>query len=204
MKLVYIHGANATSESFNYIRDHIGGADLVLNYASSVGFENNLQQLTTELADQHQIFFIAHSLGGVYALHLANAIPDQVLGAVSLSTPYGGVTEADFAKYFMPFNRLMRDIGPASWPMRQAADIKITHPWCNIISTRGAVPWISGPNDGVVTLESQRHLSHSMDTVDVAFNHYEILLNQRVIRIIKQRIRQITGPVRATRTRLGP
>jgi pimeloyl-ACP methyl ester carboxylesterase len=203
MKLVYIHGANATSESFNYIREHIGGADLVLNYASSAGFENNLQDLTEQISDLSDIFFIAHSLGGVYALHLANAMPNQVLGAVTLSTPYGGVCEADFAKYFMPFNRLMRDIGPASWPMRRAHEIKIIHPWCNIVSTRGAVPWISGPNDGVVTQESQR--GHpDMDFVEVAFNHYEILLNQRVVRIIKQRIRQITGPVRTNRTRLGP
>jgi pimeloyl-ACP methyl ester carboxylesterase len=150
------------------------------------------------------MFFIAHSLGGVYALHLANIMPDQVSGAVTLSTPYGGVCEADFAKYFMPFNRLMRDIGPASWPMRRAADMQIIHPWCNIVSTRGAVPWISGPNDGVVTQESQRDHHHDMDIIDVAFNHYEILLNQRVVRIIKQRIRQITGPARTKRTRLGP
>jgi hypothetical protein len=44
MKLVYIHGANATSESFNYIRDKLGkGIDI--NYDSRNGFENNLKEI---------------------------------------------------------------------------------------------------------------------------------------------------------------
>ena len=44
------------------------------------------------------MFFVAHSLGGIYSLHLANAIPKQVLGAVTLSTPYGGAEVAEFAQ----------------------------------------------------------------------------------------------------------
>lgn len=193
MKLVYIHGANATSDSFNYLREHIGGDDHVMNYRSSNGFEHNLKDMANELQDQSDMFFVAHSLGGVYALHLASTMPDRVVGAVSISTPYGGICEADFAKYFMPFTRLLSDIGPTSWPMRRAADIRIVHPWCNIVSTRGAVNWISGPNDGVVTVSSQRDHGHDMDLVEVAFNHYEVLLNMRVVRIVRQRIKQIKG-----------
>ena len=85
--LVYIHGANATSESFNYLREHIGGVDMILNYNSADGFKQNLALMQAQLADVDQIFFIAHSLGGIYALHLSNLIPEQVAGAVTLSTP---------------------------------------------------------------------------------------------------------------------
>ena len=189
MKLVYIHGASATSESFNYIREHISTDDIVVNYDSRNGFENNLAEITEQLKNTQDIFFIAHSLGGIYALHLANAIPDQVLGAVTLSTPYGGAEVAEFAKYFLPFSRLMRDIGPSSWVMRQADKIKIQHPWTNVVTVKGQSPFIIEPNDGVVTIASQKHHS-DMELIEIDYNHYEVVLNEQVVKIIKGRIAQ--------------
>jgi pimeloyl-ACP methyl ester carboxylesterase len=191
MVLVYIHGASASSESFNYIREHISGNDLVINYDSRNGFEKNLADMRYQLEKHSKIFFICHSLGGIYALHLANEIPDQVVGAVTLSTPYGGAEVADIAKYFMPFSRLLKDIGPNSWVMRQTGKIKVTHPWCNIVTTKGTSPWIAQPNDGVVTIASQQHHGQDMELIDLAHNHYEVVLNKQVIQIIKDRINRI-------------
>jgi pimeloyl-ACP methyl ester carboxylesterase len=183
--LVYIHGASATSESFNYIRSKLGkGIDV--NYDSRNGFENNLADMLLALQDTKDIFFVAHSLGGIYALHIANAIPEQVLGAVTLSTPYGGAEVADVAKYFLPFSRLMRDIGPNSWAMKQADRIKIQHPWTNIVTVKGQSAFITEPNDGVVTVDSQRH-HVDMELVDVDYNHYEVLQAESVVKIIKAR-----------------
>jgi len=183
--LVYIHGASATSESFNYIRSKLGkGIDV--NYDSRNGFENNLADMLLALQDTKDIFFVAHSLGGIYALHIANAIPEQVVGAVTLSTPYGGAEVADVAKYFLPFSRLMRDIGPNSWVMKQADRIKIQHPWTNVVTVRGQSPFIAEPNDGVVTIDSQRH-HIDMELVDVDYNHYEVLQSASVVKIIKAR-----------------
>ena len=64
MNLVYIHGANATSESFNYIRNKLGdGVDI--NYDSRNGFENNLKDMQSTLSAYNDIVFVAHSLGGI-------------------------------------------------------------------------------------------------------------------------------------------
>jgi pimeloyl-ACP methyl ester carboxylesterase len=181
--LVYIHGASATSESFNYIRTKLGkGIDV--NYDSRNGFENNLAEIIEQLKDVKDMFFIAHSLGGIYSLHIANAIPKQVLGAVTLSTPYGGAEVADVAKYFLPFSRLMRDIGPNSWVMKQADKIKIQHPWTNVVTVKGQSPFIAEPNDGVVTIDSQRHHA-DMELVEVDYNHYEVLQADSVVKLIK-------------------
>ena len=77
MKIVYIHGASATSESFNYIREKLGkGIDV--NYDSRNGFENNLNDIAGQLKGVKDIAFVAHSLGGIYSLHLANMMPKQV------------------------------------------------------------------------------------------------------------------------------
>ena len=188
MKLVYIHGASATSESFNYIRSKLGDG-IAVNYDSRNGFENNLDAIKEQIGKTKDVFFIAHSLGGIYALHLANAIPKQVLGAVTLSTPYGGAEVADVAKYFLPFSRLMRDIGPSSWVMKQANNIKIQHPWTNVVTVRGQSPFMTEANDGVVTISSMKHHA-DMELVEVDYNHYEVVLSDQIVDIIKERIKK--------------
>jgi pimeloyl-ACP methyl ester carboxylesterase len=186
MKLVYIHGASATSESFNYIRSKLGGEDMTVNYDSRNGFENNLAAIKEQIGNTKDVFFVAHSLGGIYSLHLANAIPKQVLGAVTLSTPYGGAEVAEFAKFFLPFSRLMRDIGPSSWAMRQADRIKIQHPWTNVVTVRGQSPFMAGANDGVVTINSMKYHA-DMELVEVDYNHYEVVLSDQIVNIIQER-----------------
>jgi pimeloyl-ACP methyl ester carboxylesterase len=188
MTLVYIHGANATSESFNYIKNKLGtGIDI--DYDSRNGFENNLMDMKTRLKDVNNIAFVAHSLGGIYSLHIANSIPEQVVGAVTLSTPYGGAEVADYAQYFLPFSRLMRDIGPSSWVMQQASRIKIQHPWTNIVTVRGQSPFMHEPNDGVVTIASQKHYE-DMELVEVDYNHYEVVLSDEVVKLVKERVKK--------------
>jgi pimeloyl-ACP methyl ester carboxylesterase len=186
MNLVYIHGANATSESFNYIRSKLGkGIDI--NYDSRNGFENNLNDMQSTLKDCNNIVFVAHSLGGIYSLHLANSMPSAVTGAVTLSTPYGGAEVADYAQYFLPFSRLMRDIGPSSWVMKQAKRIRIQHPWTNIVTVKGQSAFMHEPNDGVVTIASQKH-HEDMELVEVDYNHYEVVLSDVVVKLIKERV----------------
>ena len=194
MLLVYIHGASATSESFNYIREHVKGhEDLVINYDSRNGFQKNLADMMYQLSDYHSIFFICHSLGGVYALHLANAMAERVVGAVTLSTPYGGAEIADVAKYFMPYSRLLKDIGPSSWAMRQGDAMDIHHPWTNIVTVKGNSPWVPAPNDGVVTVSSQQHHTQGMELIELDYNHYEVVLSERTVNIINERIAQCSA-----------
>ena len=186
MKIVYIHGANATSESFNYIRNKLGSG-IDVNYDSRNGFENNLKDMQAALDGQTDLVFVAHSLGGIYSLHLANSMPNAVKGAITLSTPYGGAAVADYAKFFLPFSRLMRDIGPSSWAMKQADKIKIQHPWTNIVTVKGQSPFMHEPNDGVVTIASQRHHA-DMELIEVDFNHYEVVLSDVVVGLIQERV----------------
>jgi pimeloyl-ACP methyl ester carboxylesterase len=190
MILIYIHGASATGESFNYIREHVGGKDLVINYDSRNGFEKNLNNMLDQLSDVEDIFFVGHSLGGIYALHLAHSMPTQVLGAITLSTPYGGSEVADYAKFFLPFSRLMKDIGPSSWVMKQANKIKIQHPWTNIVTVNGQSPFMHEHNDGVVTIRSQKH-HEDMELIEVDYNHYEVVLSEQVVGLIKERMNAV-------------
>jgi pimeloyl-ACP methyl ester carboxylesterase len=162
-----------------------------LEYDSENGFQNNLAAMSKSIAEypDQALFFIGHSLGGIYALSLAEIFAQRVLGGITISTPYGGSEVASFLKYFVPFNRLLKEIGPTSPPIVHAAEIILSVPWCNIVTTRGNSPWISMPNDGVVTVESQRkHLG--FDYIDVAANHYEVLMDPETVFIVQARIKQ--------------
>ena len=108
-----------------------------------------------------------------------------------MSTPYGGAEVADYAKYFLPFSRLLKDIGPSSWPMKQIRQIKIKHPWVNIVSTAGKSPWMNVPNDGIVTIASMKKHQQDMDIIEVDVNHYEVVISHQVLDIIKQRLEKL-------------
>jgi pimeloyl-ACP methyl ester carboxylesterase len=189
MKLVYIHGASATGESFNYIREHLNhNNDIVIEYNSKNGFEENLAQMKDMLVNFDNMFFVCHSLGGIYALHLANHFKNQVIGAVTISTPYGGSSVADYARYFLPFSRLLRDIGPNSKPMRTTSKLKVLHPWLNIVTVRGDSPWMVEPNDGVVTIDSMKTRS-DMEFIELELNHYEVVISPKTVEILKEKIK---------------
>lgn len=191
MHLVYIHGASATGDSFNYIRSHINNyPETIVEYNSSNGFDRNLADMKQQLQGVDQVLFVCHSLGGIYALHLAEEFCDQVAGAVTLSTPYGGAESADYAKYFLPFSRLLRDIGPSSAPITASNAIKIQHPWLNIVTTRGDSPWIMQPNDGVVTVASMRYRS-DMQFEEHYINHYEVVMSPAVVDTIQKFIKTV-------------
>jgi pimeloyl-ACP methyl ester carboxylesterase len=191
--IVYIHGASATAESFThireYVREHTELPDIALEYNSADGFDHNLSLMKGALDDAERLFFVSHSLGGIYALHLANHYCDRTHGGISLSTPYGGCAQADFAQYFLPFSQLMKDIGTMSGPMRDAKKLPAPPQWTNIVTTRGDSPWIHEPNDGVVTIDSMQART-DFELIELPLNHYEVVLSNQVVEIILERIQQ--------------
>lgn len=191
MTVVYIHGASASSASFNYLRSQLSESnEHAIDYSSRVPFFVNLQRIVHEIKHFNEIFFIGHSLGGIYALHLANLLPQQTVGAVTLSTPYGGSREADIIQFVDPFTALWRDVGPWSCPIQQALAIKPPCPWLNVVSTRGSSPLILGPNDGVVTVASQ--MAHpKIKTTIVETTHYEVTQCKESVTIASDALRRI-------------
>jgi pimeloyl-ACP methyl ester carboxylesterase len=191
--IVYIHGASATSASFThirqYVRDYFEEPDIMLEYKSENGFYSNLDDMKGRLDGEDRLFFISHSLGGIYSLYLANHYLETTVGGISLSTPYGGSKEADFARYFLPFNRLMKDVGTMSEPIRESKRLSAPPNWTQVVTTVGQSPWIQEPNDGVVTLKSMRY-REDFELVELELNHYEVVVSDQAVEIILDRIRR--------------
>ena len=162
---------------------------VLIDYASTKSFNENLEEMTEQLADKGPLFVVGHSLGGIYGLHLLERC--NVVGGVSISTPYRGSSAADWAKYIVPSYPLFRDVGRRSLPILKAQTIPIEVPWTQIVSTGGAVPYLRGPNDGVCTVESMEYRKADMDCIHVDNTHYEVMCSDEVIEIIENRYNKL-------------
>jgi pimeloyl-ACP methyl ester carboxylesterase len=190
MKLLYIHGANSSGASWNYVRDKIKRDDLVLNYSCSESFYTNLRAMKKQLV-KDEWFIIGHSLGGIYGLHLSEYLKDRCRGAVSISSPFGGSQLADVAGLLMPWLTFFHDVGTCSKPVLEAQEIahKITCEWTHIVTTDGHAAYIPGKNDGVVSITSQMAHTEKMKVVKVQANHYEILLDPRLVKVVSAQLK---------------
>jgi pimeloyl-ACP methyl ester carboxylesterase len=191
MNLVYIHGNHATADSFNFIRSRLTGHnDILLEYDSSHGFYTNHATMLERLEGLDDVFFVAHSLGGIHALHLADELGSRVVGGVTMSTPYGGSEAAEMVACLLPFSQVLRDIRPRSAPIVAGRNMSVTVPWTNLVSTGGGSPFMLAANDGVVTLGSMRHRS-DIQMVDIDCNHFEIVLNPEAVAVIEREIEAV-------------
>ena len=189
MKVILIHGANASPRSFNYIVESLRIKDPIIpTYSSTHDFYSNLEEMKSYIPnDKEPLFFIGHSLGGIYALHLYNHYKSRVKGAVTLSTPYRGSRTADWAKLMFPQYHLFHDVGVHARPITDSLKIKITIPWLQVVSTTGHVPWHVIPNDGVVTTASMTH-RNDIEYIKLPVNHYEIVCDPETVNIIRNRL----------------
>lgn len=187
--VVFIHGANATPSSFNYIISQSKIKNYTnLEYSSTTGFYPNLASMVVQLQNKGPLFLVGHSLGGIYATHLINHC--EVVGGVSISTPFGGSKTADFARLFMPTNQLFKDIGTKSQPIVEAQQTSISVPWVQIVTTAGDSAMHITKNDGVVTHKS---MTHRTDIPHETFHytHYEIMNSPEVVEVIENTLKKV-------------
>jgi hypothetical protein len=58
-----------------------------------------------------------------------------------------------------------------------------------VVTVKGQSPFMAETNDGVVTISSMKH-HEDMELVEVDYNHYEVVLSDKIVNIIKERIKQ--------------
>ncbi len=194
MRICLIHGHGASSDSFNFIKSELAHDDYIdLEYDSNDGFADNLKAMSEQLKGESSIFFVAHSLGGLYALHLADILRERCIGAVTMGTPYGGSEAALWLNLSFP-QQLYRDIHSGATPITQGRKIELRQDinWTAIISTKGHSQMMSAANDGVVSIDSMRQ-RRGATFIEVASTHHEILMSRRSIEIIKASLEKFQG-----------
>ena len=195
LAVIWIHGANQSGLSFQYLRSLTRFKnELVVEYDTSDKFFDNLEMLSNKINQVRGPYFvIGHSLGGLYALHLTKHV--EIVGAVSISTPFAGSWTADWARFFVPTYQLFRDVGRRSIPIKESQNIKLTVDWTQIVSTKGNVPYHGGQNDGVCTIKSMKSRK-DMELIEVPHTHFEVMCSDLVVEIILGRYEKVVGRIK--------
>ena len=190
LSVIWIHGANQSGLSFQYLRSLTQFKnELVVEYDTSNKFYSNLEMLSNEINKARGPYFIiGHSLGGLYALHLTKHV--EIVGAVSISTPFAGSWTADWARFFVPTYQLFREVGRRSIPIKESKTINLNVDWTQIVSTKGNVPYHGGQNDGVCTIKSMKSRK-DMELIEVPHTHFEVMCSDLVAEIILDRYQKI-------------
>jgi predicted alpha/beta hydrolase family esterase len=200
----YIHGANASSTSFNRIDEklhedtRLAAASVVkVSYNCHEPLEDIVNQLAHKLPKNEEVYLIGHSLGGVLAVATAQQafeddLPVKIGGVITLASPMGGSESADVLQWIFPAYHLFKNISTRSRLIQGVQSHSVPVPVLSFITTSGNNPLIHEANDGVVTIASQRALPGA-HRIEMPFNHFEVLLSDDVVDHIKNFI--INQPV---------
>lgn len=180
MTIWYIHGANNTDASFNWIIDQLPNHDhRTLTYSSSKPIWGEVERLAMIINGTPGII-IGHSLGGMIALALSHIVETE--GVITLAAPFGGSEMAGLLSWMMP-SELFKTVHPrGSFVKSMTARPRV--PVLGIVA-RSPVTSFSRPNDGIVTVSSQMAVN-GIDYVVIPTTHSEILLNPMTINLIKE------------------
>lgn len=192
----FIHGANATCESFNYLKKileedpEFDNCDMVnISYDCQEKLSDVVKVLAVSAPKDKPLYIVGHSLGGVLAVAISQRIkhfdlPVSIRGVITLASPFGGNESADYLRWLYPHYPLFKSVSTQN---RLIVDLKAAGavvPTLSLVTTSGNNPLYPTANDGVVTVNSQRALPKA-NYIEMQCNHFEVLLNDDAIEHIK-------------------
>jgi len=187
MKTVaYIHGLNQTSRCFGYLMQNLPDQKrVVIDYDSHQPLEQSIAQVMKQLPKTGELSLVGHSLGGLISVLIAHE--RELNELIVVSAPIAGSRAARIAKWVPGAPHIMRDITPTAPRIVQASSTKITVPTISICSITGHLAAEKEPNDGIVTIASQKALPFGKKH-DVKANHFEILMHDRTVELIRKHL----------------
>jgi pimeloyl-ACP methyl ester carboxylesterase len=182
--ILYVHGAFSTPATFKRIQENLPPHKAeFLSYSVSENISLVIDAEVKRLkARGEHVSIVAHSLGGAIASLIAQKtnLVDRV---VTMGTPFGGNKAAELIKWFNP-HAMFETISTNSPLLTSLRNSPLGCPTLSMVTTEGGNPMFTEANDGAVTIKSQTAWD-APEYVAVPFNHFEVLLADQPIQIIK-------------------
>ncbi len=193
--VIYIHGANADSDNFNYFKLKLPEHDSIApNYDMSedpfdlvMGFKRQKEKAF----GNEPVVIVGHSFGGILASWYASVNPGIVSHLVTIATPWEGTPVARIFGYFWRNADVFKNTMPGATVLAMLQEKKFEGPHTNIICTRGANPvaGIGGKaNDGMISCDSQGKTPpgfKNTQTHHIEAGHSGVLLNNNVTGLLQ-------------------
>lgn len=209
--VLFIHGALSSPISWNHVKAALT-TKYTLNYKGyyftydiAAETAESVTERLVEWAKSHvhgnlpkKVLLVGHSFGGVLAVQLARELGEWLetersasVEVIALAPPFAGSQLATLLRFLKPGSTFFKNISAYDSYIRNFKQQDLSHRTFVMVTTAGGADWIGADNDGVVTLESQRHFEDDphVKLTHVDVNHFEILLHPSVPALIAQRLR---------------
>lgn len=185
-KIVMVHGMNSSHRSFGYLSATLKEHHPVLvNYSSKIPLRSAIDQVLRQIPKSDEIVLIGHSLGGIISTIIASEIHERVHKLVTIATPHGGSTAARLLQWLPGSFNMFSDLTPESATIKKCTSLKLNIPTLNIVSTGGSLPVLAEPNDGIISVYSQKQLKFGKK-IEINANHFEVLQDPRTASAINK------------------
>ena len=171
-----IHGAFSSPRIFNYLKHRIG-KDYTWHFLDYQNETSGLTDIIKNITPPDSAHVVGHSMGGLIALGLAKQ--PWVRSITTIAPPLGGVDLNLFQSY-LSRSEFVKEIASHSEFITKLRKQIINKPVQHLISTNGFSPWMYEPNDGVVTIRSQRALQIG-EVHEIPANHAEVMMDNLTV-----------------------
>tara|TARA_R110001632_G_scaffold87741_3_gene190504 strand:- start:1761 stop:2450 length:690 start_codon:yes stop_codon:yes gene_type:complete len=189
--ILMIHGAGATSLSFNYISLWLDQEIQFLDYRVGETRDEIFQRI--ERPDEIQ-YIIGHSYGGLLAsLWLGQTKRNYCKGLVTIASPWQGSPTARILNWFLS-DPVWNDMKPGSDLLKEVNSLDLSLPIKNIVANpvqggNGLAALGRSENDGTIPVNSARSTPTGFSkchSVEIPHGHAEILQSWDTVEHIRK------------------
>jgi len=199
--IIYIHGANASSDSFNYYLLNFPEHNILkINYSMDddpFDIVDSIKNKKQRMFPKQKVHIIGHSFGGLLASWYASVYNKDVKNLITIATPWEGTPVARIFGFFWRNAKVFQNTKPGAEVLEFLQDKSYNGKHINIVCTRGANPvaGIGGKaNDGMITCDSQSATPPKFKNTENTYieaGHSEVLLNNNVTDILQKIIFEV-------------
>ena len=194
--VIYIHGANASPDNFNYYTIKLPEHRYI---APEYRMEDDPYDLVELLNLKKQrefgnepVILVGHSFGGLLASWYASVYPKNVEHLVTIATPYQGTPVARVLSMIFRNKKVFENTKPGAPVLELLQEKTFSGLHTNIVCTSGSNP-LAGlggkANDGMVSVESQSSPPPGFINTQNSFieaGHSGVLLNNIVTEMLSE------------------
>lgn len=182
MKHIYaIHGAFSSPLIFNHLIQRLG-SDYSWEFLDYHNETFGIRDVIKNAKLSQSCHIIGHSMGGLIALGLMNN--DLVQTVTTIACPLGGIEINSMQRWYSR-SSFVNDISSSGDFIKSIKNSLVSKKVQHLISTCGFNPWMYEPNDGVITIKSQRAYTLG-NTHNIAANHVEIMLSEDTVKLLSK------------------
>mgnify|MGYP006267092729 CR=1 FL=1 len=177
--ILAIHGAFSSPRIFNYL-SHQLAKKYRWNFLDYSTQTSGISGIITSISTYDNVHVVGHSMGGLIALGVINQT--WVKSVTTIATPLGGI-DVNLLQSYWTRSEFINEIASHGDFIKRLRQMSTVCPVQHILSISGFSPWLYEPNDGVVTLRSQRAYALG-PTFEIDANHAEVMLDPETVKIL--------------------